>query len=225
MVNSEHKPDEELRRAARDAATSGDIHQRVRDLTLQALRNKTINQEEIREVIHEILTGAESGIQESGADIKAGLGEVTAGIDEALAKSATATQLAIEEALGHVREFSDHDIKRAINDIEGLESTFIDVVRDVARSSSDLAKKILDDLATHGKNSGTIVGTQAQRSLSALNSQLQQLGRDSLVKGADTAKSASVRIARAASGFLAGLADIIEGVETRAAEAKKRVDE
>ena len=204
---------EALRAAARDVVAAGkDIQQEVHKLTLTALREGGLEKERVKQIVQSVLEGAREGAERHGEHLKSALSEAVSGLDTALVKTASATKLAIEEAAGHLREFTDHDIKRALNDLEGLESTLIDVVSDVAKGSSDLAGRILQDLASHARHSGTAVGRQVQESLSHLSEQWRTTGRDSVIAGADAAKSVSVKIARAASGFLAGLADTLESL-------------
>lgn len=214
-MNDERKPDvnmDALRAAARDVVAAGqEIQDKVRNLTVEALRAGSLEGERVKQVVQAVLEGAKEGAEQHGEQLKSALSRAVAGLDDALAKSASATKLAIEEAAGHIRDFSQHDIKRAMNDLEGLESTLIDVVRDAAKSSSDLVNRILNDLASHARNSGTAVGRQATESMAHLRDQWRRSGRESLLAGADAAKSASARIARAAGDFLAGLADTIEG--------------
>ena len=214
MSDQQQTPDEyqQLHEAARKIVEeSQDIQAEVRKLTLEALGKGNLEKDRIKAVVQSVLEGAQVGSQEKGENLKSALSQAVNGLDEALVKTASATKLAIQEAAGHVKEYTQHDIKRALDDLEGLETTFIDVIKDVANSSTELASRILNDLASHAKNSGTAVGKKSSESLATLRDQLKQLGKESFMAGADAAKSVSVRIARASSGFLAGLADTIEG--------------
>lgn len=203
---------QQLHEAAKKIVEKGqDIQAEVRKLTLEALGKGNLEKERIKAVVQAVLEGARVGSQEKGEHLKSALSDAVHGLDEALVKTASATKLAIQEAAGHVKEYTQHDIKRALDDLEGLEGNFIDVIKDVASSSTELAGRILNDLASHAKNSGTAVGRKSSESLAVLRDQLTQLGKESFEAGADAAKSVSVRIARASSGFLAGLADTIEG--------------
>ncbi len=204
---------ESLRAAARDAVAAGkNVQDQIFKLTVDALQEGGLEKKRVKQVVQSVLEGAREGAERHGEQLKAVLSEAVTGLDSALVKTASATKLAIEEAAGHLRDYTDHDIKRALDDLEGLEETFIDVVSDVAKSSSELASRILQDLASHARNSGTAVGRQATESLSHLRAQWRRTGRDTVIAGADAAKSVSVKIARAAGGFLSGLADTLEGL-------------
>lgn len=216
-MNDSHEPGvgESTRKAAEDfVAAGGDIRRKVRNLTLKALQDVSLDPKQVRLIISDILHGVRSGSKAGEAETKENISAAVGGIDDALAKSATATQYAIEEALGQLKEFNDHDIKRALNDLQGLESVLLEVLEDVANNSSDLFAQLLQDLRGHLSASGSSVGQQVGDSLKSLESLIRSRGREKLIAGADMAKSAGINLAMAASGLLAGLADAAAGVES-----------
>lgn len=214
MTDQQQTTDEyqKLHDAARKIVEeSADIQAEVHKLTLDALGKGNLDKERIKSVVQSVLEGAQVGAESKGDQLKSALSDAVTGLDEALVKTASATKLAIQEAAGQIKDYTQHDLKRALDDLEDMEKNFIDVMKDVANSSTELAGRILNDIATHAKNSGTAVGKKSAESMATLRDQLKTLGKESFEAGADAAKSVSVRIARASSGFLAGLADTLEG--------------
>ena len=96
---------------------SDDIRNDVRSVTLQALSDGHLDTKKINKVIHAVMEGASIGAEAKGEQAKDALTDAMSGMDDALAKSAEASKLAIEEAAGHVKDFSSHDLKRALDDL------------------------------------------------------------------------------------------------------------
>jgi hypothetical protein len=121
-----------------------------------------------------------------------------------------ASKLAIEEASSNLQDFSDHDLKRALTDLQDLESLFLDTLSDVANKGQETTKATLTRLLEHLQNSGSSVGDSVTKILSALHHDLSKGGRLEKIQAAEMAKTASVSFIRMASGMLAGIADSLE---------------
>jgi hypothetical protein len=123
----------EVKTAARSAVERGDaIREDIRDITLTALSQRHLDSEKLRQVIHAVVEGASIGAESKGADVKEALSESIEGMDEALASSAEASKLAIEETAGHLKDFGKQDLKRALDDLLTLEDMFLDTIKNVA---------------------------------------------------------------------------------------------
>jgi polyhydroxyalkanoate synthesis regulator phasin len=191
---------------ARAAVERGEnIHDAMRDITLGALQRGQLNAKEIRQVVRSVMQGASMGVTDAGVRSRLALSEAFAGIDDALAKSAEASKLAIEEAAGRLQDYAKQDLERAFDDMRSLESMFLDTLKDVAEHSADAAREVLHDLWQHARDSGTAAGTTATAALESLEQKLGRTLREVTAAGADVALSAGSRLADAASGFLAGI--------------------
>ena len=138
--------------AARAAVEEGEnIHEAVRDITLEALSDGHLDVKKMREVVQAVLQGAGIGTKKKGAQAGQSLREAMAGVDEALARSAEASKLAIEEAAGHIKDFGTQDLNRALDDLRTLEDMFLDTVRNIAKASDDTVRDSLSDLAQHAR--------------------------------------------------------------------------
>ena len=189
---------------------SESIRKDVRDITLKALSQGQMDVKKISRVVRAVIEGASIGAEAKGEQGKEALADAMAGIDEALAKSAEASKLAIEETAGHVKDFSSHDLKRAVDDILTLESLFFDTVHDVAIDASEMVKGTLSDLVKHAQQSGTDVGKTSSDVVTSLNHKLGDTLKDTISDSAHATLEVGAHIANAAAGMLEGIADTMQ---------------
>ncbi|MEA3292476.1 MAG: DUF6781 family protein [Pseudomonadota bacterium] len=190
--------------------TGQDIFQRVRDITLEALTSGQVDTDSIRQVVGAVTEGVSAGAAKHSDEARETLDQAVKGMDDAMQKTAGATRLAIEEAAGKVEEFTEQDLKSAVKDLQDLESIFLDTLTDVAKKGGDMASEILGDLAGHARNTGTGVGEQVGGSVVELQEKVSRAAEEGLRSGAEATRGAAEQIARAASGFLTGLADSLQ---------------
>jgi len=207
--NQNRKAEDEARAAVVDGEN---IHETVRDITLEALSAGHLDVQKMREVVQAVLQGASLGAKEKGAQSEQALREAMAGVDEALAKSAEASRLAIEEAAGHIKEFGSQDLKRGLDDLRALEDMFLDTVQNIARASDGAVRDVLGDLAQHARNTGTAVGAAAKTAVETLTRQLEKNVRENVSAGADTARKVGGLLSLAAAGFLEGIAETLKKI-------------
>lgn len=215
-------PVEQARTATEEAVKhSEDISAEIRNITIEALSKHHLDLEHIKSVIKAVLAGAEDAAELNSDRMRDTLKEVTKGLDEALGKSAYASKLAIEEAVGRAKDFTEQDLKRAMNDLAALEDIFIESLNDVAKGSKTVVSDTLQDLASHFKNSGTAVGQRASEEIVYLTKQIEKTGMENIAAVSAATKSFAEDIARAASGFLGGIADSIKETKKENQATKK----
>lgn len=196
---------------ARAAVESGEnIRDAIRDITMAALGRGQWDAQETKRVVRSVLQGATQGVSKAGDRSRQALSEALAGVDEALAKTAEATKLAIEEAAGRLRDYGKHDLERSFNNMRVLEEMFLDTVKDVADHSAGEAQVILQGLLRHAKDSGTTAGATAKAAINALEQKLGRTLREVAAAGSDAALSTGSNLAEAAAGFLAGIAEVLD---------------
>jgi len=196
---------------ARAAVESGEnIRDAMRNITMAALSRGQLDAQETKRVVRSVLQGASLGVSKAGDKSRQVLSESLAGIDEALAKSAEATKLAIEEAAGRLRDYGKHDLERSFNDMRTLEGMLLETVKDVAEHSAAEAQEILQSLLRHAKDSGTTTGATVKSAITALEQKLGRTLREVAAAGSDAALSTSSNLAEAAAGFLAGIAEVLD---------------
>ena len=207
---------------ARAAVEHGQhIRDEIRGITLAALRRGRLDAQGIRRVVRSVTQGASLGVAGAGDKSRAALSEALAGIDEALAKSAEATKLAVEEAAGRLRDYGKRDLERTFDDLRALEGMFLDTVKDVADSSAGATQEILQGLWQHARASGTEAGATATAAIAALEQKLGRTLREVAAAGTDAALAASANLAEAASGLLAGIAEALDAKAKSMRHAKK----
>lgn len=199
---------EQLQDVIQEAVETGqDIKETVRRITIKALTESKLDTQSIRQVASSVVKGAGLGASSHGSETKDALKKAVSGLDEALSKAAEASKLVMEEAVGRSEEFSSHDLKRTLNDIQGLEELFLETLRDAAKGSKDQISIILHDLAEHAQHSGTAVGTQLKEGLTDLVKQVSDIGKVQLELGTESVKTTGSLLARLTAGMLEGIAD------------------
>jgi len=219
-MNQEPEQDvdtETVKEASRKAAgQSESIREEVRNITLQALSQGRLDVDKIKHVAHAVIEGASIGAKEKGVHVKATLSESIAGLDDALEQVAEASKLSLEEAAGHLKEFSRRDLKQAQDDLLALEGIYLDILKSVAKSSDEVISNTLNDLIQHVRNSGTAVGKRSAKIVEALNHELRQTISETVTASADTALKVASKLSHAAAGFLDGIAQTLDSkVKTR----------
>jgi len=205
--------------------TGRDIKETVRRITLKALTKGELDKESVRQVASAVVKGAGIGAAIPGSEAKDIMVQAVSGLDEALSRAAEASKLALEEAMDRGEEFSSHDLKRSLDDMQGLEELFLETLRDAAIGGNDKVSVILHDLAEHAQHSGTAVGTQLKEGLTDLVEQVADAGKAQLESGVDSARETGSLLAKLTSGILEGVADSLHSsVEVEAKSDEKSQD-
>ena len=226
-AESDLRNNEKLQDEIKGAVETGrDIKETVRRVTLKALTEGELDTESVRQVASAVVKGAGIGAASHGAEARDILTMAVSGLDEALSKAAEASKLALEEAAGRGEEFSSHDFKQTLDDMQGLEELFLETLRDAAKGSKDQVAVILHDLAEHAQHSGTAVGTQLKEGLTDLVEQATGAGKSQLESHAESVKTTGSLLARLASGMLEGIADSLHpSADVESRPGKKSPDE
>lgn len=206
---------EALEAEIRDAVAHGShIQETVHRLTLKAMNAHHIDLESLRRIITAVLQGAHDGaaqqLQRAANQTQTAKSQVTEaiqGLDSALAGLAEASKLAIEEAAGQAKKFSDNELARTRSDLESLESLFLDTLHHTATTAQGLLADILHDLSRHAQNNGTAVGSQLKETLAILAQQIASVGHTQLETGISLAQTTANFMHKIASGVLSGIKD------------------
>ena len=186
-----------------------DIHHRVHDLTLRALRSRRFNRTEIRDVVRAITEGITLGADQSRSDMRQALGDAFRGLDEALRKSTEAGQTALRDLVATGRNFSESDLKRALADMRKLEDDFLSTLEQVAGSANDRVRPELRELISRARHSGTATGRQLAAMMGEFAQRFSSASIDVALGGLEAASEFSARFAQVAGGVLAGFADAL----------------
>src|SRR5262245_4397751 len=192
--------EDSLRQAAADAMKAGeDITRRVRDLTLEALKNRRFDREGIRETVRAVTEGMASAAPASAGSLRKAMGQAFRGMDEALTKSVEAGESALRQMVATGRSIGDHEVKEALAGLKKIEHDFVETVSKVAASANERARPELRALVERAAHAGTETGRQTAH-----------LMKEFTFSGMELAGQFSVRFAQMASGVLAGMADALE---------------
>ncbi len=198
------------KQAVQDVILQNDnIQDRIRHIIVQALTEGKMEPEAIKQIIKDAIEAASDTVENHAAGSSDALKQVVTGVDAALSQAAEASKLAIEEATSNLQKFSDHDLKRALSDLQDLEGLFFDALRELSLQGKQTSTKTLEELLNHLQSSGSAVGESVNNILTALHNDLAQGGRLQQIHAADVAKAAGNLFARVSSGILAGLADTL----------------
>lgn len=195
--------------ASTSVQQDGDIRARVRDLTLRGLQHRRLEMAEVREVVQAVAEGVSLGLELRAGEVRQALTEALSGLDDALAKTAQATHLALQELLSQGKDFTEQDLKRALEDIKITEQAFLDTLGQVADAAGSKIKQELKDAVEHVRRSGTDTGASVKTTLNELGNRLSSTLQAGKSTGQEAALTVSSRLAALASGILAGMAEAL----------------
>lgn len=195
--------------AAKSMEAGGDIRERVRDLTLQALRDRKFDFTAMRDVMKDVVDGVSLGAEKRGAEAREALDAAVKGMDDAFGKTAQATQLAWSEMAAKGREFNETEMKATLDTLRRLEGDFVSTLSSAAERAGAHVKSHLHDIATHASRTGADAGTTLGRTVADVSKSLAGTATEMTQSGMEAARIVSERLADATSGFLAGLSDAL----------------
>ncbi|MDD5328438.1 MAG: hypothetical protein PHX38_00405 [Sulfuricella sp.] len=201
---------EEIKEAVSASVEEGvDIRDKVRNLTLQALKTRKLSAEEIKPVINAVTAGISLGASRRAGEVKSALSEGLAGLDEALTKAAEATRLALQQLTSQARDFSESDLSWALVNLKRLEEEFLEGVGEAAETATGRIKQEMKDLIAHARRTGTDTGHKVAETMGTLGNKVSATFQESKANGKETAREMSARLASLTSGILAGMADAL----------------
>ena len=219
-------PEVELTEAASETVARGeDIRERVRDLTLHALKDRHFDRNGIQDVIRAVTQGVALGADRDRVDMRQAMSEALSGLDKALRTSAEAGQIALKELASTGRDFSDHELKQAITNLRKLEDDFFSTVGQVADAASERVQPELREALAAARRSGTETGRQVASVMSDFAQRFSVASLDATVSGLEMASQFGARFADLASGVLSGLADALRTQKTERDEPPKSEQE
>lgn len=204
-----------LEAEVREAVASGShIQDTVHRLTLKAMNAQHIDLESLQRIITAVMQGAHDGASQQllqatnqAHAAKSQITEAVAGLDSALARFVEASKLAIEEAAGQAKKFSDTELARTRSDLESLESLFLETLYHTATAAQGLIADVLLDLSHHAQNTGTHVGSQLKETLATFAQQIASVGHSQVEAGTSLAQKTADFVSKSATGVLSGIKD------------------
>ncbi|MBI5329542.1 MAG: hypothetical protein HZB71_02910 [Betaproteobacteria bacterium] len=195
-----------------EAAVADDegLRERVRGLVVRALTQRALDPEGMREVMRLTLEGVGAGLARRGTDAGGALKEAVQGMDEAVARSVYAVQMALEESWGSTRRFAETDLKATAEAVKGLENDLLGTLRDSAAQSQGWLRNELTSLSEHMGRAGTDTGMQVRGVMEKMNSRLLSASLGAMADARKDAVQLTSRLSEMASGILRGMADVLD---------------
>jgi len=202
---------DDLKREAETAASQGgNLRDRARQITLDALKDGKLSLEEIRNIGQAITEGVSLGLAGRGGELKSGLKEAVNGMDEAIGQAAQRVSMTFREAIERGKDFNEMELKSSIERMRDLERDFVESLKDVAGKSGGKIKEELTEISGHLGRTGTDTGGRVKESLGALYTTLNAQAGSTSSSLQDAARTTAARLADLASGVLAGFSEAIK---------------
>lgn len=195
--------------ASKSLRHGGNIHEKVRDLTLHALTSRRFEPGQLKDVVRAMTEGITLGAAKLDGDTIHALSQAFAGLDEALMKSAEASRLALQELASKAKELNATEVKQVLTNLRRLEDDFLSTVSSAADGAEQKIKTELHDLVTHARHTGTDTGAKVAETLGEYSSRTGSIMFDSAKAGVSQALELSARFTELAGGILAGMADVL----------------
>ena len=211
MVQSVVEIDEFLKKQASAAVKQGeDLRAAVRELTLNALRNRALTLAQIKQVLKSVSAGVNVGAAKSKMDIDQVPEQAVAGMDDALLKAVQANHLALQQVAAAGQSFEQSQVKKALQELERLEDEFLNAVKQASEGAPKSMRAHWANVLQQKEVSGTEAGEQAAATMKAFAERTQSAMRDQRRAGAKAAQAFSQNFATLASGLLTGLSKALE---------------
>jgi len=203
---TKHAGTEQLRASAAKVVAGGDrIREGVRDMTVAALDGATASTDALRSVVHEIMSGASSVIEDAmPKNTKSPLREVVGGLTEAASAIADGGRRAASKA----SKTAGQAVKggAAMRDT-ALRSThdMLAAVEKFASTLSGTARKEIDHLIAEARTTGGRLEAPTRRAGEAAVHRPVELARETAETSMRVALGATSRMMTAAGGMLSNL--------------------
>jgi hypothetical protein len=178
------------------------IRQRVKELTSQVLQQGRVDPDAVRDVVRAVIGRTPSEVAAGTADARELFADTVRKLDEALTKSAAATHNALQQLASRGKDFSDNDLKEALDSLKKLEEDYVAATKRIADEMTGNLRREMLGLAAHAQN----LGVEASARIAAM---MGEFANSMASPGLATVRGASVRMALLASGLLAGVADAL----------------
>lgn len=195
---------------AAGAAAAPDLRERVRELTARALHERRMALGEVQAIVSAIAEGVGQGLSARGGEMKEGLKQAVAGLDDAVGSAAQATSYTIREAVEQGRAFKDNELKASLEQLRDLESQVVDALKATAKQSGGKLREELEHLGDHLRINGTRTGEEVRDALQQFAAGIRSGSAAGRAGLAESAGVASERLSQVASGVLAAVSESLK---------------
>lgn len=196
---------------ARTVASEGrDVRDRVRSLTVKALRDRNFGMKDVSKVVGDVLNGASQGLEDAvPKSQKNVLRQVFDGLNEAVDAAAGAGMSAARSARDRGERVVKKDAPAAARQVRQANDQFLSAAGSFARKLSGEMKEELQELVAKARRATPKVKSGVRSAATAADGRLIELGGETVRTGAKVARRTVGGVMMAAGGLLEGLADSI----------------
>jgi hypothetical protein len=204
------------------------LRKAVAGATLQALQARELTLKNIRQTLKAVTDAAGAGAaRNSGGGVDAGalIDKAVAGMDDALLKAVDANRVALGTLVAQGADLRDTHLKKALDELEKFEDTFIATVRKAAEGAGGQLGAPWAQALEKMQAGGTVSGAQASAAAEKLMHDMQDTVRRSRAVGLRAAQALAESYTAMVSGVLIGMAEALQqgaGSEPKAAPGGTR---
>jgi len=187
-----------------------DVRAKIHELTMQALTQGELAEQEVRQALRAITEGVSLGAAEHTQEMKAAIGDAINGMDDALSSAAEALHATLHEAGTHTRDFAAQDLKFWLEEMQKLEELFLETLGRASESANELVKQEITAVVETARRTGTITGARVRAVTEELVAQLRTTAHEARAAGKQAAREVGARVATIASNKLADIAAKIQ---------------
>ncbi len=198
------------------------VRNRVRQLSVDAFRDRDLSLGDVRKLVHEVLDVAVETVDKSiPASSRNVLREVFEGLSEGVHAIASAGSATVNEARERGQQILSKNVPAATKRISDANDEFLGAVRSFADKTSKQVREELDSLVSRAERTAPKVADSARKATKAADGRLIELTDETARAGVRVARRAAGALAMGASGLLEGMAEAITP-RGRPTTAKKR---
>jgi hypothetical protein len=198
------------------------LRQAVSQATLGALQGRELSLKNIRDVLKTVTKAASAGIAQNatpGIDVESLLDKAVTGMDDALLKAVEANRVALQQFAAQGMGVQEKQLKKAVDELEKMEDTFIGVVRKSAEAANTQFAGAWGHVLDKLQAGGTVSGAQAAWTAEQFATQVHTAMRDSRAASLRAAQALAQSYTALVSGVLIGMSDALQQGGAAAAEA------
>ncbi len=170
--------EQSIKEAVKKAIESGGniketVIQITKNATKKALKQSRLKVDKIKEITEKILSDAVDTAEETGKNIKDVTSGAFKGIQEGMASMA-------DSVTDTTKEFIREDLCETKEDLKTIKDLFLETVLKVARRSGKAARKVLNDLASQSKTTGSTLKEETGSAADKLSEKLKTLGKEAV---------------------------------------------
>jgi hypothetical protein len=189
------------------------LRQAVCQATLGALQGRELSLKNIRDALKTVTQAASSGIAKNvgaNVDVEGLLEKAVAGMDDALLKAVEANRVALQQFADQGVGLQEKTLKKAVDELEKMEDTFIGVVRKAAEGVNAPFAGAWNQVLEKLQAGGTMSGAQAATTAEEFANQVQTAMRSSRAAGLKAAQALAESYTALVSGVLIGMSDALQ---------------